>query len=277
MRSDEDGKLSFTENQNYYFFIKETDTPKNVQKSNEIIPIYHDKGVRFIGEKEVSKMKVDEATDGQNLNEYLQSLTTGGESINSDTEWLVFNENGVEKLIPKLPIRVGTLRQDLNNLIYGDENPEYMHINGKKYVVRLMRGLSDRYDPRKEYENTSTIDSEYNRLILPIIGIGNDEYGLRPKFGRFGSKSKRNLVENMPVLAKYTWWDDFDGNNMKRGVYRITQNIDKNPDFNIVSFVLRGDIYEVYGAAGKFQGLRNGSNAFFYSSLGWQPLLEEVK
>lgn len=78
LKTDENGKLSFDNDKDYYIFVKETETPKEIKKSEEIVPVRNDNGVRFIGEKEVSKMKVDEATDGQNLNEYLQGLCEGG-------------------------------------------------------------------------------------------------------------------------------------------------------------------------------------------------------
>lgn len=276
LKTDENGKLSFDNDKDYYIFVKETETPKEIKKSEEIVLVRNDNGVRFIGEKEVSKMKVDEATDGQNLNEYLQGLCEGDHNINEKTDWLVFDDNGTEKLVPKLPLKYEIRKDQLKNLIYGDENPEFVNVDGKKYVIRIMRGLSDRYDPKKGYENTSTIGSEWNRLILPIIGIRNDEGGLKPKFGRFGSGSKRNLVRNMPVLAKYTWWTDFGGDETY-GFYRITQNKDSSsPD----DLILRGG-GKYLGAAGRFKKSSSDSSSsatgFSYSDTGWQPLLEEVK
>lgn len=63
----------------YFFYAREIDAPKKYIISNEIISFYRDNRVRFIGETEVKDLKVNEAKNGQNLNEYLQELISNDE------------------------------------------------------------------------------------------------------------------------------------------------------------------------------------------------------
>ena len=99
--SDDLGYVDFKNVPLYYeFYIKETSVPEGYAISKEIIPVYRDNGVRFIGEMTAKQLKPKDAKENDDLNKYLQSLV-GGNSFTDQIDWLIFNDNGTEKLIPK--------------------------------------------------------------------------------------------------------------------------------------------------------------------------------
>lgn len=321
-----------------FFQIKETGVPVggsgyNVDKNN-VMTFYHDSGVRFLGEMKVNNLKINGKVN-QNLNTYLQTNTKGynGSSIGinfGDTSvinqnWLVFNDNGKELLIPKKPLKHSISWNELYNagVVYSkdvlDEDPElkradFTHdnysskpalndhhrgrgtkksyspkkikINGKEYYVRLIKAYNDIIGVN-EYSNSLikyVKDSEWNRLILPLIGINgkedtiknSDDYANSP-YGRFGYYTRNYVEKNMPTLANYSWWQDFAGNSNSDGKYKIgdyygiyhwTQNA-----YDASHRPNRGGRYANYGAANSYGIIPNDTSV----NRGWFPVLEEAE
>lgn len=237
--------------------------------------------VKFYGEKKASDFKVAEAKEGQNLNTYLQSLLpqytswdefnygTKNDNINNETNWLIYNDNGIEKLIPRKPLKHSVSWDDLDEkgLIYGQKE---LTINNKRYKVRLMRAFDDTtkdYGAYPDKLEKYAKGSEWNRLMLPIL-----------KDGRYDSKTEKFVEKGMPVLANYSLGSDFGGNGTYNGrkwgffgIYKWTQ--DKITKNNVKYRVIRGDsMYE--GTAASVYSSKPSRNNEKY---GWQPVLEEVK
>ena len=270
--TDKDGIATFKHLPPYYgACIKESQTIENYQirdKEKDIILVYRDNGVRFLGEIEPKNMKVTSINQNgkektldsnKNVNQELQSLVNGGTFFNKNTNWLVFNDNGKEKLVSKKPLKYGISWNSLYNagVVFNKDgvrgadfstpdyknslswenkihdinpnnyNPTYVTINHKRYIVRLMRAYNegvginnDRYcDWGEEYHFYIIKGSEWNRLILPLIEDKQDIDQIEG--GRRGSDDtyKKFVENNMPTLANYSWWTDFGGNSNSSGNY----------------------------------------------------------
>ena len=187
--TDNKGEVTFTLPDYYGVFIKETKAPKGYKISDEIIHVYKDNGVRFIGEMSPEYMKIEQIEIGNgvgkpdpngNINEKLQGLISGGYNPYRDTNWLVFNDNGKEKLISKKPLKFDIawnilykagvvfgqegiddlINADFSETDYYDSSmgedsgkdkrtpktykPSYVTINNKKYIIRLTRTYNEK-------------------------------------------------------------------------------------------------------------------------------------
>ena len=288
--TDEEGIATFKVEDFYYGgYIKETKTlDKYILRNDgkDTIHFYKDNGVRFIGEKNVDGFKVTEAKEDQNLNTHLQSLL-GQFSIfriNDDVNWLVFSDNGIEKLIPKKPLCFGVPWGfiKIKGLIDGSKT---ITIDGKTYKIRLMKAYNDKFDVNKGNFNNNSKDgspekgSEWNRMILPLIGVDGEEKYNNSSYGRFEEETKVFVEKNMPKIANYSWGDDFGGENKKaspferyagNGVSRMMWNVSR---FNNSNYAYRGHGLS-YGAAAASsdEAPENG-----IGPIGWFPVLEEVK
>ena len=194
--TDYNGIVTFKVDNFYYGgYIKETKTLKSYilrDDKKDTIPFYKDNGVRFLGEIAPKDMKVTsinqdgkekELDPNNNVNQELQKLVYGGTSFNENTNWLVFNDNGKEKLVSKKPLKHSIAWNTLYNagVVFGEDGvkdlvnadftgsyyknssspsrhlkdygkdkgtsktykPTYITINNKKYVVRLMRAYNE--------------------------------------------------------------------------------------------------------------------------------------
>ena len=333
--TNEKGVATFENDIYYGRYIKESQTIGNYQirnKEKDIIHVEIDNGVRFLGEMIPENMKVTSINqDGKekpldsnkNINQELQSLVDRVDSFNENTNWLVFNDNGKEKLIAKKPIvssyywsnfyNAGVVfgKEGIDELINADfthsyyrllkdfgkgqgisktYKPTYVTINGKKYIVRLMRGYNDNVEiiQKQSYGISGyklTKGSEWNRLLLPLIENIQDDNHVNG--GRYGSDTKDYVESNMPTLANYSWWTDFGGYNNPSGYYikyrgwgryysagswRWVQETKTN------SSGARGDIdFEDAAAEIRFLGNEiSDSDYYWYHFSGWQPVLEKV-
>ena len=338
--SDDEGNVIFNNLPLYYgFYIKETKVPDGYAKSNEIVSVYRDNGVRFLGEMTVTGLNsnIKGGTDKdslsdkgtKNLNTYLQGLVSGGSTFNNNTNWLVYNDNGVEKLVSKRPIKYGTAWNSLYNagVVFGEDGvkdlinadftssnyeyysqparhlkdynqgkgtsktykPQYVNINGKTYIVRLMRAYNEnaKINDNKSWgswdSNTSKLyakGSEWNRLILPLINPSGDNNNTgynNGTNGRYGSYTKGHVESNMPTLANYSWWKDFGGNSNNLG------NYSKGNDYGVYRWTQEtgydGAQYRAcrgygagYGAAYSYSDLPYSAHI----SRGWLVVLERV-
>ena len=118
---------------------------------------------------------------------------------------------------------------------------------------------------------------------MSLDGTENS-YGNSWSFGRYGKHSQNYVEQTMKGFAKYTWWDDLNGdfkrnyNQFNHGTICWTQN---RSMYNDEAYVLRGSQGKYYGAAmtyhynqhETYQYIGNGA----YSYYGWLPLLEEIK
>lgn len=260
------------------------------------------------------------------INKQLQSLTFDGTSFNDTTNWLVFNDNGTEKLIAKKPLKYDISWNSLynNGLIFGKDGvddlinadftdynyrtledygkgkgkpktykPTYVTVNGKKYIIRLMRAYSDDTPINDRTDRFMVHDkskgSEWNRLILLLIGINGKENTIKRDadwykslYGRYGYNTKDYVEANMPVLADYSWWDDF--NNIKGSSKGYTSKELREKEKPVLRWmqetsydsyrnsfrVIRGGFIASRGAADLNE--HNPSSEF-----SWLPVLEEVK
>ena len=289
--SDKKGNVDLDTVVYYGFYVKEKSVPSPYVVKEDIVSFYKDNGVRFLGEIEPKNMKVGQIVAGGNsgvpdpngnINEKLQDLVIGGKNFNSDTNWLVFNDNGTEKLIAKKPIKYGTSWNYLYKagVVFGQKEkpagytPTEITINGKKYIVRLIRAYDDK---------TSIIDrnptfglynrvkgSEWNRLLLPLIdptGDDNNTGYANGTNGRYGKDTKRFVEDNMPTLANYSWWTDFGGYDF--GSCRWAQETGYNgSEYR----VLRGGD-EIFYDAGHVTSDEPRSRI---DQFGWLPVLERV-
>lgn len=305
------------ENDIYYGrYIKESKTIENYQirdKEKDIIPIEIDNGVRFLGEMTPKTMKFagkdrngqevkkDSPTEDDNINTYLQHLVEEGKSFNENTNWLVFNDNGTEKLVAKKPLKhtIAWINLKSAGLVFGQKEkpsgytPTEITMNGKKYIVRLMRtynekiGINDNHDWSQYSTNhyNATKGGEWNRLILPLIdptGDDNDTGYANGTNGRYSSITKKYVERNMPTLANYSWWTDFGGNNDDSGGYR------REYDYGVYRWVQEtGYDDSEYRAACRGNNSSSRGAAYFgdytpnyYTPYeryyGWQPVLELV-
>lgn len=273
-KSSEDGFLNFEKSlPSYGFYVREESVSDlYLLRKDAIMTFYKDNGVRFLGEIAPGDMEVTSINqDGEektldsskNINQELQRLTSYGSSFNNDTNWLVFNENGKEKLVSKKPLKYGISWNRLYNagVVFGKEGiddlinadftnsdyntlkdrgkgkgtiktykPTYVTMNGKKYIVRLMRGYNDNTSINEKRSWSYKVEphikalkgSEWNRLILPLIDSTGDDSGTgysNGTNGRYGSDTKVFVERNMPTLTNYSWWTDFGGNSNSLGNY----------------------------------------------------------
>lgn len=195
--TDKNGIATFEVEDFYYGgYIKETKTLKSYilrDDEKDTIPFYKDNGVRFLGEIASDDMKVTsinqygkekELNTNKNINQELQGLVSDeSRSFNNNTNWLVYNDNGVEKLVAKKPIKYSISWNQLYNagVVFGKDGvkdlinadfthefysgtyyppglekdsgkgkgtpktykPTYVTLNDKKYIVRLMRAYNE--------------------------------------------------------------------------------------------------------------------------------------
>ena len=288
-KSGEDGFLSFTKEIPYYgFYIREerVSDPYLLRK-DAIVPFYKDNGVRFLGEISPSLEDMKVTSINQNgeektlnpdwdINQELQNLVDGGTSFNKDTNWLVFNDNGKEKLVSKKPLKYGISWNSLYKarLVFGRKEdapdpskyiPTYVTINNKKYVVRLMRAYNEKAKINDNklwgsWDSNTTKSyvkgSEWNRLLLPLI-----------KDGRYGSNTEGCVEDNMPTLANYSWYKDFDGS--QNGYWRWMQET----GYDVAEYrASRGSISSGSAAAYVYRDKPNTDGNY----SGWLAVLERV-
>ena len=329
--TNEDGIVTFKRLPAFYdtHYIKESQTLDKYilrDKEKDIISVYRDNGVRFLGEMKPEKMSfiekdkerkvietVDNPTEDDNINTYLQSLTDYGSSFNKDTNWLVFNDNGTEKLVSKKPLKfyiswnslykAGVVfgKEGIDDLINADfsdtdyykssqmgedagkgigkikENytPIYVTINNKKYIVRLIRAYNDKVGINDNHNWTQYSISHYN-------ATKGSEWNrlILPLIadGRYGSDTKNFVESNMSVIANYSWWTDFGGKSNRNGEY--------SPRYD---YGVRRWAQETGNNISEYRILRGSDNSssgagdsfsnipyYEYVGRGWQPVLERV-
>lgn len=312
--TDKNGIVSFAV-ENFYYggYIKETKTLKSYilrDDEKDTISLYKDNGVRFLGEITPDKIKIQGITTSgastgepdpdENTNGKLQSLVIGGQRFNGDTNWLVFNDNGTEKLVSKKPLKYGISWDSLYRarLVFGRKEdaldpsnytPTYVTINNKKYVVRLMRAYNENIGINdsngwgfiKDHQNAAKA-SEWNRLILPLIDPTGDDNGTgydNGTSGRYGQYTKDFVEKNMPTLANYSWWTDFGGSSQTSGkyvqgynygAYRWTQERRKHLSNEYRTY--RGNNSPGYAASSLNSGFPHSTQ----SIMGWIAVLERV-
>ena len=312
--TDKNGIATFEVDKFYYGgYIKETKTlDKYILRSDEkdTIPFYKDNGVRFLGEIVSEDLKVSSINQDEketkiepdmNL-DLCQALTYLAQthSYFGCVNWLVFNDNGTEKLVSKKPLGYDLAWNSLYNdgLVFGEDGiedlinadfnyseysnlpslkdkdkekgvpktykPTYVTVNGKKYIVRLMRGYNEKIGINDDnswgdlYSNSiywRIKGSEWNKLILPLIDDG-----------RFYGLSRNWIRKNMPTLANYSWTADFGGSRIP---YRWVQETGYN---SRRERAYRGSKNTANAAAGMNDALPYRMDKI----LGWQPILERV-
>ena len=161
---------------------------------------------------------------------------------------------------------------------YDKYKPSIVEINGKRYIVRLLKGhttIKNGGDPNKSseaYEGKDvTNGSEWNRYILPLVKSVIGE--------RWGSTTvtedciEKNLISDKIQLATYTWFGDMTlgahSNVWNKGQKTWVQELEDSSDDNRA---LRGHYYTTSGAA--FSNSYYSYNAQF--DKGFRPVLEEI-
>ena len=262
-KTNENGIATFESDIYYDSYIKETKILGNYILRNgekDIVHFYKDNGVRFLGEIEPKNMRVSSINQegkekspdlNKNVNQELQSLVSYGISFNDNTNWLVFNDNGKEKLVAKRPLKYETswnslynaglvfdengvkdlINADFTNFNYYSSfpeqtlkdygkykwesktyNPTYLIINNKKYIVKLMRMYNEKVDINNHPIWDRNSANHYN-------AIKGSEWNrlilplIDPTKGRDSSSTIGFVESNMPTLANYSWEMDFKNNN----------------------------------------------------------------
>ena len=271
--------------------------------------------VKFYGELSPDKMKVTSINqDGKektldsnkNINQELQNLTSAGTNFNDKTNWLVFNDNGTEKLVAKKPLKSYIAWNSLYNagLVFGEDGvkdlinadftdsnyeynskplqhlkdygkgkgtpknykPTYVTVNNKKYIVRLMRAYNEKVGINDNHDWSQYSTSHYN-------ATKGSEWNrlILPLIadGRYGSNTKDFIESNMPTLANYSWWTDFGGSD-SNGYYRWMQEAGYDGSKWRAD---RGYDSSSDGAAGADSVVPYGGG----NGLGWLAVLEEAK
>ena len=170
-----------------------------------------------------------------------------------------------------------------------------MQANGKKYVVRLLRGKSNYgesiYGPSNIYRwNNDNQFSEWNRVMLPITKeyrAGSDTFNnsyLEPTL-REGASHTIPANDYKVQLARYNWFGDltvgayydfyYNGETVDRGngtgyngQYTLCQEFSRSADFR----ALRGNLHSSNGAVYSNSGI----SSYKDGSFGWRPVLEFV-
>ena len=232
-----------------------------------------------------TQLKPSEAKEGQNLNTYLQGLTSKGDNFNDTTNWLVFNDNEIEKLVAKKPIKYNISWDDLYNteVVFRKKTdtpdiinyiPTYVTINNKKYVVRLLRAYNEKigindsrnWDQYDDRHYNATKGSEWNRLILPLIEDKQDSNYIEGGRRSSDNASKKFVESNMSTLANYSWWTDFGAR--QRGYWRWMQETSfDDSEWRATrgvdtSGIVAGNVF------------KNNSNV--NNEMSWQPVLEKI-
>lgn len=275
---------------NYNFYLKEVEAPDDYEiKKDEIIHIYRDNGVRFLGEVDLTNLEdsIKAGEDKNNLtdtkinslNSYLSSKSIG-RSFFKDSKWLLFNDNGVEKLVSKKPLSHSVSWNEIyyKDFVFGENPPEkimgniskykpqYVKIGDDIYVVRLMRGYNDSIldnSKHRDLEEDRLRGSEWDRLMLPLI---KTEYTEDFYQNRYQSKYLKYILKNMPTFAYYRSID-ING-NIRAGEGRGF--------LGTSSWVQEINSYQRYRTTRNLGGV-SGSEPYnddYY--LGWRPVLEKV-
>lgn len=163
------------------------------------------------------------------------------------------------------------LKMSKNYTGYSNYRPTTVEINGKSYIIRLLRGHSTKKnegDPNKpsggHIGKNITNGSEWNRFILPLIN--NKE-----RCGRWTTCSENYIEKALQSyknqLATYSWQKDLI--LMSHGGMSWTQELVDDSDN---TRALRG-FYETNDLA---SGAYRYSSSGYRGDFGFQPVLEEI-
>lgn len=173
----------------------------------------------------------------------------------------------------------GKVRKSAN--ISSKYRAKFIEADGKKYIVRLLKGKRN-FSPNGPkdtvYKNWSCRDSEWNRVMLPII-----------KAYRFGVKSYDDSVymqgelsngegldfgkRNYNIeLANYNWFSDLNVYSEKDGVYLGIENWCEEMMNSQLDKTLRGVGDKEIGAVSSGYG----RHILRRKNVGFRPVLELV-
>ena len=188
----------------------------------------------------------------------------------------------------QLPETIKTNFNSIENQ-YGEYKAKIVEINGKKYIVRLLR-TSNRVDPNAtptySYYNLSELKgSEWNRFILPLVTRNRFD---SKTSGKLEQALKNKVGEEYNIqLAKYNWFEDLTlYYESKNGNYcgQVTWTQDYTGSTSVRD--IRGSYYINIGAAGIGNsssntpispfGFGNSSSNTPISPFGFRPVLEEI-
>lgn len=158
-----------------------------------------------------------------------------------------------------------------------DYRPTTVEINGKSYIIRLLRGhatIKNGGDPNQssgDYKGKNiTNGSEWNRYILPLVkGVYGERFGSFIADERYSEDyiEKELLSENIQ-LATYSWFGDMTLGNYNKvryvGQWSWTQELSRGG-------ILRGS----YSNTGAADANRNYTN-YGLNYFGFRPVLEEI-
>lgn len=96
---------------------------------------------------------------------------TAGTSQNSTAGWLKFSLDSKTLYVAKCPFRYG-ISWDQINAVGAVTGTKTIVINGKTYKVRLLKGRGDGLTTAISggWDNTFTVNSEWNRLMYHVSG-----------------------------------------------------------------------------------------------------------
>lgn len=309
-----------THQYNKYQEVKKEDEKLSKKKVN----IYVDPGTRFLGEvpeKEfITYGKLIDSISQQGLN-------LGYEYSSWNSGWLKFYDAREDKTlyIAKTPVLYGVswvnlykagvifgpevlhINKEKNKLIgeidfeklsqfggyydksllRGNYRGTILQINGKNYVVRLLRGHnttnnkgdSNYYDIENYLDESDKKNkSEWNRYILPII-----------KDYRYGRASLGYLERALQIhagkdddfkiqVAQYNWFEDMNAGKIdnKNKYYTLTAKGQENwmQEYGTRDArLIKGSGETDFGASGEEETIPQKDFKF----LGFRPVLEEIK
>lgn len=208
--SDANGKLYFSGLDLGDIWLKQELIEGEKLFLEEPINFFVDDGTRFLGE--VSSTDLINGTDLANK----IGLTAGTVmSANINNNWLKFEHKGQEMYVAKKPYRNYISWNDIN--LVGAVLGKEIDINGKKYLVRLLKGYNDNinwnHNNTWQYSNDLNTEhtkashgSEWNKLILSISGSSQT-----------GANTVNHLGSIMINFAQYNWFYDLGGASQSDG------------------------------------------------------------
>lgn len=186
---------------------------------------------------------------------------TNGTSQFSREPWLKFAYKGRIQYVAKKPFRHSVSWYDINaaDAVYGDR---IIEIVGKKYKIRLLRGLGEDKKPNpksvdSEYDGDMCWNSEWNKLMLPI-------HVNAPSNWRY-----HNNV-NSPTED---WGVDY--NDLDLGCSSVN-GINGNGIRSWCQETAERLVYAIYRGNIEVNNSSLSNKVFSSSNYGWRPVLELI-
>lgn len=163
----------------------------------------------------------------KNVNQELQSLVDDGSSFNENTNWLVYNDNGTEKLVSKKSLKYSIAWNSLYNagVVFGEdgvkdlENADFSDeaYDGSSYTESKLKDYGKGKGTPKAYKSTYVAINN-KKYVVRLIRAYDDNTFVNDRSSTFGQYDRVKGSEwNRLILPLIE--DKIDGNRVKGGRY----------------------------------------------------------